>query len=267
MSADQRTIEDIYRRLARLEDRVTRNQTVGQPFKSVVADYMFLPHLRGFWPLVSRNESDNVLDYSGQGRTLTNVSCDLTELGNNNMWYAECDGTNDYMHRADEAGTSITGNMTVGGWVWRDTDATFERLGSKFNATGNQRTWALFQNSSKWNFTVSSNGTATTAVNGSASSSATGRWEFVVGRYTTSTEIAVFCMSDDGQDKATNTTSIPASIFDSTTSLVFAANGDAAFGNKLDGRLALLFLCATAVSDSTLYNLYFRTLPLFQVFT
>jgi hypothetical protein len=185
----------------------------------------------------------------------------LNESSNNNHWYMDCNGTTQYLNRADEAGLDITGNLTVGGWVWRDTDGAFERFINKANNTGNQRAYRIFRNAAAgvagaWGFEISSNGTATTFAL-ATSNTPTSAWEFVVARYTVSTEMALFI----NNTKYTNTTSIPAAIFNSSAE--FRIGADSAGSAFLDGRVALCFLTGSPLSDATIYTLYTRTWPIF----
>ena len=77
-----------------------------------------------------------------------------------------------------------------------------------------------------------------------------GSWHLVVGRFITSTEVAIFL---DGI-WAKNTTSIAASIFNSSADLAMAA---ASGGTDLmDGKIALAFICAANVPDGAVERLW-----------
>lgn len=204
-----------------------------------------LPQLRGLWLLGSANESGNAYDSSGQGRTLTNVSSLAYGVYNNLIPYAIHDGAADYLRRADEAGLDITGALTFGAWVRSNNlpGGTETAIG-KWNATGNQRAYRLVVNSSgNVVALVSSNGTAQTFVT-DTNNYAAAAWLHVVARFTPSTELAIFVNGV----KTVNTTSIPASLFNSSSDFTVGANG--AGGEVLDGDTALPFLCAAALSDT-----------------
>ena len=67
-----------------------------------------LPALRGLWPMSGNNTTPGVLDISGNGLTLTNVTGQHTISG-----LAPCirlDGANDYLWAADAANFDILGN-------------------------------------------------------------------------------------------------------------------------------------------------------------
>ena len=248
-------------RRTRALERYNENINVaGAPYKSIVADFMLLPYLRGLWTFTSRDESDNVRDFGGQDRTLTNNNgAPLNELANNNMWYTEFNGTTQYYSRADEAGLDITGNLTMGGWFRFDAASTLSFLMGKAS-TSNLSYWFSRTATNVIQANVSSNGTTQTSVD--SGTVTTSQWYFVVMRYTPSTELAVFL----NNTKTTNTTSIPASIYSGSGTFTIGAyvTGPAQY---LDGSAALCFLTASPMSDASIQNLYFRTRPLFVVFT
>lgn len=231
----------------------------GTAWMQAVSAHLYLPGLRGFWPFSSTDESENAYDLSGQGRTLTPQNGATTAVPADSIFpYASLlSSASRYFSRADEAGLDITGELTFGGWFYfTTTPASSMGLLSKNEPTGNQRAYTLFKLSTNAiRFQVSSNGTATTAVDSTATV-ATGTWYFIAGRYTPSSELAIWL--DD--EKTINTTSIPAAIFDSSAGF---AVGRTDGGNYLNGRAALCFVCAKALSDDTISVLSGRMKPLF----
>ena len=104
---------------------------------------------------------------------------------------------------------------------------------------------------------ISNDGTATTGVTSTVLCT-TGTWYFVVGRFTPSTELAVFV----NQTSTTTGAGIPASIFNSTTALnIGGLNGTV----LLNGRAALVFLCANALGDDLISSLFQSSRVLFSV--
>lgn len=208
----------------------------------IASNHLLLHGLRGFWPMSSRDEADNVIDLSGQGRTLTNNSATPFILDGLRT-YANLDGAADYLSRADEAGLEPGAGLTLGCWVWVDAAGADGVIG-KWNTVGNQRSYLLRLTATPtFEFVVSSNGTAETSVASAAVT--TGRWYFVAGRYRPSTEIALFV----NRTKTVNTTSIPAAIFDSTAAFEIGAHSGA--NNFLDGRVSLPWLCGDSLYDSS----------------
>lgn len=212
-----------------------------------------LPMLRGLWLYSGVDENGNAYDSSVQGRTLTNVSSLQYSTYNGLAPYAIHDGSADYLTRADEAGLDITGALTWGCWMRsNDAPAGNESLVNKWNATGNLRAYLLRLTSTPdFCCLVSLDGTAETSVTSSVTY-APDVWFHVVGRYTPSTELAIFVNGT----KTVNTTSIPASLFNSSSAFRVGANGAA--GEVLDGDTALPFLCAAALSDTFIQMLLYH---------
>lgn len=243
----------IYSRINALEAGLRRVSGIETPFDPI-SPFLALPELRGFWPMSSVNESGNPQDISGQGRTLTNNAAAVRAVYNSLVPYVALNGTTQYLNRANEAGLAITGAVTLGGWFWFS-DSSASIIYSKSSGGGTYE-YSLERNSAS-NFIVSANGTATFVVTGS--NPAVGAWSFITGRYTPSTEIALFV----NNVKTTNTTSIPASLFNSTSALGIGAHGGGGF--PLNGRVSACFLCAAAVSDTLIGAMFQSTRALFGV--
>jgi len=239
-------------RIKKLEAQIERFQS--QPHTgNLLAPYLALPELRLFVPFSSINESGNALDLSGQGRTLTNNSASPRSVHNNLVPYADLDGSTDYFSRADEAGLSITGAETMGLWFRPDNSGETDVLVGKSGAAGQRGIQLVATTTDKFNFQVSSDGTATTAITSDVSKTV-GSWHMVVCRYTPSTENAIFV---NGVWK-TSTASIPASQFDNTTALAIGA-APGGGSNFTDGGFALFFVCAAALTDQAVSFLYNST--------
>lgn len=261
----------IIRKGENLDRRIRNLESLGNGvfIGNVLASYMALPGLVGFWPMSSvQRSTGNAYDLSGQGRTLTYNGNPAYTYFNGLVPYIDLDGTGDYLSRADETDLDITGaetiyttgaaGLTIGAWVWFDAAGGTEVAMSKWNPTGNQASYLLWKsNGELGSFDVSSNGSAATEIQGSSITSAT--FTFLVGRFTPSTELAVFVNSA----KATNTVSIPASIFVSTAIFTIGGRSDAA--SLVNGRVALAFLCANALGDDLISSLYQTSRVIFSV--
>lgn len=261
-------------RLRALEQAQERNlaleysRTIGE----VYAEYLSLPGLVGFWPMSSvQRSTGNAYDLSGQGRTLSYNGNPTYNIYNSLIPYIDMDGTGDFLSRADETDLDILGSetiyaaavrgLTIGGWFWSDEApaATIIQLIGKYNDNGvNQRSYILYNSGASLNFTISSDGTAITNI-ASSISYTTGVWRFLVGRYTPSSELAVFANGI----RDVNVGVIPASIFNSTS--VFDIGRYQTGPQYLDGRAALCFLCANTLSDLRLQRLFNVTRPYFGV--
>lgn len=231
-----------------------------------ISMFQMLPGLRGLWPMSSFNENGNAYDLSGQGRILTNnnVVYTNTSLTPRAAFVA---GSTSYLTRADEAGLDIIGTeayvtaalqgLTLGGWFFPAANVTNEGLMSKFYATGNQRSYLLRKTAANTcYFAVSVDGTALTVVN--VTSIVIDQWQFIVGRFDPSTELATFVNSV----KAVNTTAIPATIFNSTEAFDIGRYDRT---NYFTGSVFMGFLCATALPDAMIQSLYQLTRPLFAI--
>ena len=84
-------------------------------------------------------------------------------------------------------------------------------------------------------------------------------WTFVAMRFDPSTTLDVFI----NEDQWPNTTSIPATIYDSTAPFTLGATGTP--GDHLNGYLSLVALCAAYVSDAQLLGFLQRTRAVFGI--
>lgn len=253
---DTRTVREI----ETLKRRIERVQTFehGPTLGAAVSEFLTLPELRGFWPFSSVNESGNAADLAAQGRTLTNNGSITRSVLSCGLPYSNLSGSN-YWSRADEAGMDITGSLSLAGW-FRPTSLAAQRdCISKWNGTGNQRSYALsILSTGAMQVAVSSDGAAAIVKAGTAGDMVINTWYFLGLRYTPSTELAGFT----DLTKYTNTTSIPASTFNSTAAFII---GGLNAGGSMVGSGALCAVGAAAWSDAIFNNLYRNTRRFFGV--
>ena len=232
-----------------------------------------LPALRGFWP------------GSGQAHPLTN-DWDLLNMAGKNIpfkatsgggtntpfWRSDdtlgyplvsIDGTNDFFSIADATTWDITGDkgtstasagLTMGAWVrFTNTASTQEIVLSKRANTAGRSYMIDRTSTGEARFMVSGTGTDFISIS-SAVVVTEDVWHFIVGRFIPSTEASVFL---DGVE-AIKTTSIPASIFVSTSDVYLGARDDGASPGavKMNGDIAMVFLCAAQVYDVAIDRLY-----------
>lgn len=228
---------------------------------------LMLPALRAFWPMSSADESGNALDLSGQGRTLSyngNPAYSAVGLAP----FLNLDGAGDYLSRADEAGLDITGTettvgaalrgLTILGWFEADAFGAAAGLMGKWAAAGN-RSYLLYKLAADTpRFSVSGDGTAEVAV--TAASAMTAAWYCIAGRFTPSTELALFVNGV----KTTNLAGVPASIYSGNASFTIGGY-DSPVANFLDGRPSLCALCAAALPDCFVNAFYEQTRALYGV--
>jgi hypothetical protein len=163
-----------------------------------------------------------------------------------------------YLERPDEAGTSITGGFTTGAWVWFSPGSSGLEMGIVSKWLGNERQFVLRKTSTNsFDFSVSGDGTAVISINDASISFKEEIWYYIVGRYTPSTEIALF-INGNWYKKSDG---IPASLHDSTQAFEFCRyNAD----NYLDGHITHGFLSAEAVEDSVVEANYSHTKAMFM---
>lgn len=241
----------------RLRERIARSWEAAlwpNAWTAACSVFLALPGLRGFWPLSSRDQSGNAYDLSEQGRTLTDEGNPISNYYNlapyvefifeQKLFHDDSPGF-DILGTETYIDSSIRG-LTMGGWFY-STSESENYLMEKFQTSGNQRSYSL--TSSK--FVISSDGTAETTV---SLTMPTSTWCLVIARFTPSTELAAWVSGT----KTTNTTSIPASICNSTAEFhIGIITADTM-------RASLCFLCAAALSDQIITTLLARTQDLFK---
>lgn len=237
-------------------------------FADAIGMLQMFPGLRGLWPGSVVGASGQMNDLSTNGLHLTNNSNALFD--NDGLApYTEYDGTADYHSRTDEAAFDIIGNeayianpgLTLGCWMYPQRNTNAESLISKADGVSFANTsYYLFNRGDVANdpaeFLVSS-GAAGFLVR-STDSVVPDTWQFVVGRYIPSSEIRVWVNGNS----TVNTTSIPATLANSTIAFNIAARNA---GNFYDGRVSLAFLCASAVPNIFINTFYQMTAPLFNI--
>jgi len=238
---------------------------------NAISAFSLLPGLRGLWPMSSVDENGNALDLSGKGLTLAyagNPGYNYQGLAP----YIDLDGVGDSLSRNDEAALDIIGTegfiasakrgLTIGGWFWFDTLVTARLIMSKWKVTGsNDRSYRLYwsQVNNAFTFDISTDGIATVFAASTAGYS-TGRWYWIVGRFTPSTEVAIFI----NRVKTTNLVGVPASLFNSISTF-YIGTQDAGATFMMDGRVSICFLSSALLSDTIINTAYEQTRALYGV--
>ncbi len=155
-------------------------------------------------------------------------------------------GTESYVYSARRG-------LTLGCWFYPTiVDATARHLVGKFTTTGNQRSYVLrIISTNKLAFSLSADGTSTLTTVTSDVTISTNQWYFAVGQFTPSTEMRLFLNGT----WYSNTTSIPASIFDSTAKFTVGAGNDGT-NNFFGGDIRNVFVCAGQFSQSVIEDYY-----------
>lgn len=231
-----------------------------EAWDTLMSLYLGLPFLRCLWPMGAVTWDGRPIGF-GNAHILSVTSAPIFGF-DGLVPYCHFDGSDDNAYYADDPNYSITGTeafietpgLTVGCWVNCDTfpsAGAWMGLVSKFLATGNQRSYRVYVDSTgAATFQISVDGSAATSSGGSAALTTT-QWSLVIGRFVPSTKLEIFV---DGV-WVTNTTSIPAAIYDSTAKLFWGAWADGAAA-RLDGKESMCFVCAGALSDAICTNLW-----------
>jgi hypothetical protein len=247
--------------------------------------FQLLSGLRGFWPMSAFDSSGNAQDQSGHGHHLTYNGNPVYGQNLDTLRtlapHIRFDGTGDYLSRTDEADLDITGTstlelsqassvgaargITLGGW-WRPEDTgNAQCLIDKWGPGAGNFSYSLTLNGNVVNdpvrFYISDDGTNYDSV--STTSGYTGlAWQFIAGRFNDAdagAELAIFL-------NAEKTTAVTA------RASIFSGNADLGVGGRpagpaylYTGRATLVFLCAAALPDVTVWTLYQQTRALFNV--
>lgn len=229
----------------------------------VINTHLLIPQLRGFWPYSSVDESGNVYDLSGQGRTLANNGS--TAFGQQLLVpYADFDGSNDYFSRTDEAGFDITTTITFGGWFYLNNLSSKMGLMGKWEATGNQQSYLLMLTDSPVGeiYARASMNGAAIAITSNFGTVAAQTWFHAV--FTGSVQAGpVYEVEPYLNGSSTGNTSASGSSLHSGTADFRVGRFDS--GNYLNGRAALCFLSAAQLSGDYIFGLYESSKQLFGV--
>lgn len=241
---------------------------------NALSAFMLIHGLRGLWPWTGHNENGAVRDVSGNALTLTRngaASLQVSGIAPNVLFTS---ATNDYYTINDAAVLDLIGNeayieaarngMTMGGW-FLNTKSPGASMGvmSKWNTGRNQRSYFLdlldVAGSKYYRFQVSTDGAAAVGVTHTTTAIPTGSWYFVAGRFMPGKELAIYVNTV----KVALAVGVPATIYNSTAPLIVGAEGGPA--NYFDGRAALCFLSAAALTDTVIRALYEVSRPMFGV--
>ena len=165
-----------------------------------------------------------------------------------------------YFGLPDAAGIDITGELTFGCWVYFSPGSSLVDMGimSKWYTTGNQRAYVINKDTNnKFQLRICPDGSSIAQVNDAAENFAIETWFYVVGRFTPSTELALFVNGT----WYLNTAAIPASIYNSSEPLEIGRYNRT---NYLDGRACHAFICAYAVPDRFIEAMYAHTRGMFK---
>ena len=223
--------------------------------------FVRLPGLQGYWPMGTRFSSGAVVEHGGTGTSL--VQTGICPTGFDGESYAQLGLGTNFLLASGVFGitgletfiSSLLRGLTIGGWFKIDVSPTITSGLTSKDGAAPQRGYNLSLTSANLvQFVVSGNGTGLDTVQSAAV--AIGEWIFIAGRFTPSTEIAVFTNGT----KTVVTTSIPASLNASTQNFEVGRTQN---GNSriIDGKVRDLFICAASLSDETIDRIRASSTP------
>lgn len=235
----------------------------------VIGNYLALPALRGLW-VGSVDASGGWVDLSGHGLDLT-LNGTPRHGGDGPAPYWEYNGTTDYHEHSDDGlldviGTEtyiVTGGqgLTLGGWFYFDSAAGSQEccITKGEGAGANTSYWLDRMVAGGGRFVVGDGAalqgpTASTAITQNT-------WTSLIGRFSVSdSEVSLFQNGTQYVDG----TGVPASLLNTSAPLNIGSY-NSGVGLFLDGKVALCFICAAALSDAVVKALYQQSRRLFSV--
>lgn len=254
---------DTWREIIEMKRQLRRLQTgeylTTGSWQTAISVYLTLPELRGFWPFSSVNESGNIIDLSGQGRTLTNNGSTTRTMMIGGFPYSVLNGSSQWFSRADEAGLDITGAITFGAWVWGLNITGARGMIGKSGVAGTSGGYQLYLSGGAPTMFIEDSTGAYVQIAAPAAIP-TGTWTFVAGRFYPSNNIMVQ-VDEQFTDLATPST---ANIRNNAMDFKVGAFGNPV-GSYFDGAIALPFVCARELPKSLMLTLYRQTRVVFGV--
>lgn len=238
--------------------------------KDIVSSFMLLPGLRSFWPMSATDGTGYILDY------VAGNSYRLSPEGTPVIKYdypthrIEFDGSSEYLWGADGSLRDVTATetyinssingLTLGGWVYHNDLTGYQGFIAKFGAAGAQSyTLQKVGTTHEYRFIMSDNGTSQSFVDTDPVEA--GQWYFVVGRFRPSVAVDVFLNT-----VMYSTATAKTSVYNSTTEFKIGASGSAASPSLyLKGAVSMCFLCAAALPDTLIDDLYQISRDMFGV--
>lgn len=256
------SLETIAKRMEEMEGRLKYLEARDTPvigdawynWRSLPSMYLSIPGLQGYWPgYIAQPVSstyyfrDLVYGASMQfypSSAYTNVQAhasvprawaQLTTLGyaalTTDVGYYKILGTEPYMASASRG---LSMGMWVYFWSWSPTANASYFLLDKWQGSTSNRSYGLYitdvggGTSTTFRFGVYDTSNTLHYVQSDNITNLVGRWWYVGGRYDPSASVDIFWGDayTSGFNSASNTTSIPASLFDSTALLTIGARSD-----------------------------------------
>jgi hypothetical protein len=212
-----------------------------------------MPRWIGFWPMSNTNRlTTSVYDLGGNNLTLTKNNGGVFAVDGIMPYLGFVVASSQYLNRASEDAFKHTGSMWQQGWFYFNSDSMGVNTGlmGKWGA-GTNRSYLINKTTGDLiQATITDDGTAVAQVQSAAITVNT--WYCITMAFVASTRLTLFVNGVETE----NTTSIPATIFDSTADFEI---GRHAAGNYFGGRAALCQLGGGLLSDAVAKNAFYQT--------
>ena len=220
----------------------------------------------GYWLLDEASASSSYVDQSPNALTLS-AGANLTQGTGHEGGVDKCvvfaDAADNYLQKTDAAALDITGALTLAGWARGDNFSTADNSpiigkGTASAAATSYYLWVTDPGGPVFRLQgrVSSDGSTITTVTGATTSLANATWYHLVMVYVPSTSLTIYV---NGVQEAQNTTSIPASLFNSASS--FRLHNQEDNTNEHPGSMDEWGLWSTNLSATEILRLYNETTP------
>lgn len=154
-------------------------------------------------------------------------------------------------------GLKITGNLSIAFWFKSESDTIAGGLVSKYHETSDERSYTIHQDSGgagKISFRISSDGTSgNTKILTSTSALTNGVFYHIVCVFTANTRMEIFI---NGSSDASDTTSIPASIYNSVADFYLGRTHLSANVRYVDGVVDEVGIWSKALTSDEITDLY-----------
>ena len=251
--------EQLWREFQQLSKRVEELETpdaqsrAARAWGQAVGGLLSMPQWIGFWPMSNTNRlTTSVYDLGGNNLTLTNNNSATFGVSGVVPYTNFITASSQYLSRVSEDAFKITGSMWQQGWFYFTSDSMGNAAGLMGKwGPGTNRSYLLNKTAGDLiQATVTVDGTALTQITSAAITVNT--WYCVTMVFVANTRLTLFVNGVETE----NTTSIPATVFDSTYAFEIGRLGTI---NYFGGRAALCQLGVGALGDTVAKNAFHQT--------
>ena len=254
-----------------LSSRFPQRDEPNYAWGNVCSFYNALTALRAFWPCGPQIATTQSLLITDTADNFHLSAINAPVWGYESLIpYIEFNGANQYGFYADNAQFDILGNeaynaqpgLTMGCWIYPDrVTGTREYLLSKWDeAIPLSSAYRIMRGvGGNTSFAIST-GAASPGVS-STSLVRQSIWQFVAGRFVSGATLDVYLSTDIGTLEKTSAATAVAAMQNSAYNFTMASDGTPSL--YFDGKISLAFICASALSDTIINELYQLSRPLF----